>query len=295
MSHDVLRKEKTRTNRSNTGRTGEISIRKCGNKRSKINYEAAQDFEIWEVARAATATPFYFEPLSIRIPRSEAYMLFTDGGFDTTNNPTKEGIHEIVSMHGRNSVGVVVSIGTARRDERAEENGLLSVIPRIRGFVQNATNPEVIHDEVGHMSHPDKFPYYRLNDPGSMKVELDEWEPKRGMFKHRATGSGTIRTIKDTFNTWAGRPEIVTELQECAVKLVERRRARSLNGTKWERYATCARFTCQLRACNIGAFTNEDDFRNHLRGHHALATRDQLDQEVKECRRRWRYQPAGGQ
>ena len=37
-----------------------------------INYEPAQKFEIYQVARAATAAPLYFDPLKIRIEGYES-------------------------------------------------------------------------------------------------------------------------------------------------------------------------------------------------------------------------------
>ena len=292
QSRRSTRRGTMRTDRSNTGRSGETIIGRHGNTQPQtpINYENAQDFEIWEVARAATAAPFYFEPFRIRIPRSSGHLLFTDGGFSTSNNPTREGTQEIEEMHGANSIGVVVSIGTARDNERPREKGILPIIQKLKGFVQSATDPEVMHLEMKRKSYPDKFPYYRLNDPGGTSVELDEWKPKRGMFKNKAAGSETIKVIKDAFSTWAGRMENVRILEQCAADLVDRRRARTANRTMWERYATCARFTCRFRACDVGPFSNRDDFRDHLNRHHPSMPPHQLDQEMRECRRQWHYQ-----
>ncbi|KAL9118960.1 MAG: hypothetical protein Q9187_004487, partial [Circinaria calcarea] len=237
QSRRSTRRGTMRTNRSNTGRSGEMIMGQRGNTQPQtpINYENAQDFEIWEVARAATAAPFYFEPFEIRIPRSSGHLLFTDGGFSTSNNPTREGTQEIEEMHGTNSMGVVVSIGTARHNERPREKGILPVIQKLKGFVQSATDPEVMHLEMKRKSYPDKFPYYRLNDPGGTSIELDEWKPKRGMFKNKAAGSETIKAIKDAFSKWAGEMENIRTLEQCAADLVDRRRARTSNRTMWER------------------------------------------------------------
>lgn len=297
QSRRSTRRATMRSNGTNTGRSGETMMGGRGNipPKTLINYENAQDFEIWEVARAATAAPFYFEPFRIKIPRSPSHLLFTDGGFGTSNNPTKDGAQEIEELHGNDSMGVVVSIGTARHNQRPSEKGILPIIQKLKGFVQSATDPEIMHHVMERKAQPDKFPYYRLNDPGGTNVELDEWKPKRGMFKNKAAGSETIKTIRDAFSMWAGETETVRKLQECALMLVDRRRARTSDRTMWERYATCARFTCRFRACDIGDFINRDDFRDHLNRHHPSMPPDRLDQEVRECRRQWRYQAVGGQ
>src|SRR5205085_1147612 len=108
-----------RTTRTDTGRSNDSAARRQGRERHRraINYGKAQKFQIWEVARAATAAPLYFEPLKIEIPGNTGHLLFTDGGFNYTNNPTAEGTREIEDLSGSNSIGVVVSIGTARRSE----------------------------------------------------------------------------------------------------------------------------------------------------------------------------------
>ncbi|KAL9120109.1 MAG: hypothetical protein Q9187_003333 [Circinaria calcarea] len=297
QSRKSTRQGTMHTSRSNTQQSGLLSVGGRENNRRfnrSINYENAQVFEVWEVARAATAAPLYFEPLKIKISRSSEYMRFTDGGFNTSNNPTREATREIEEAHGKGSMGVVVSIGTARQDKQPPDKGFQTIIPRLKGFVQSATDPEVMHREMDDKSHHDNFPYYRLNDTGSLKIKMDEWEPKRGMLTKAAAGSETIATIKRAFYTWAGKADTVSLFQDCAEELVRLRRARTSDRARWERYATCARFTCRIRTCETDEFLNSDEFRDHLSRYHSWMTQDRVKQEVRECRRQWCYQPVRG-
>ena len=291
------RKTTTHTSRSNTGKSGNVSVgeRPKGRQKRSINYDNAQEFEIWEVARAATAAPFYFEPLKIPIPGASRHMLFTDGGFNYTNNPTREGTREIEEAYGNNFIGVVVSVGTARRDERPRERGLLSIIPRVRSIAQTATDPEMIHGDMEEFSAREDFPYFRLNNPGALDVEFDEWEPKDSPFTrlagNRLAGSKTIKTISDAFAGWAMHYKTHSQLEACAAELVKRRRARVSDAAMWERYATGANFKCRIKGCKReDYFFHREQFREHLIQDHRPMPQRRLDEEMEKCRKYWRYQ-----
>ncbi|MCJ1398485.1 hypothetical protein MMC11_001685 [Xylographa trunciseda] len=281
------------TNRSNTDRSGgAVSELPERTKLSKsINYENAQEFEIWEVARAATAAPFYFEQLKIERPASRKHMLFTDGGFDYTNNPTKEGIREIREAYGIQATGAVISIGTARRDEPSRRKGLFPIISRVKGIVNKATDPEGVHRDVQRDSEREgaEFWYRRLNDAGALKIDLDEWKPKNHRFSRSGAalaGSETIDTITNSFNKWY-REHGVGLLQGCAEELVARRVARTENAEKWEQYATNAQYKCHYVGCEA-KFISQSGFRDHLVHTHNVP-QDTLDAEVRECRKQWHY------
>ena len=297
QSKRSTRKTTTHTSRSNTGKSGNVSVgeRQKGRQKRSINYNNAQEFKIWEVARAATAAPFYFEPLKILVPGASGHMLFTDGGFNYTNNPTREGTREIEEAYGNRFIGVVVSIGTARRDERPRERGLLPIIPRVRSIVQMATDPEKIHGDMEDFSAREDFPYFRLNDPGSLDVELDEWEPKSLPFKelagNRMAGSKTIQTISDAFARWAMHYRTHSQLEECAAELVKRRRARMADAAKWERYATGVTFKCRFRNCEREDFFHRVQFRDHLIQDHSPMPKKRVDEEMEQCKKSWKYQP----
>ena len=276
------------SNSSKTAFSSFSDMRKARNPLFRnINYGPAQDFEIWEVARAATAAPFYFDPLKINIRGSSEHMILTDAGFDH-DNPTKEGTNEIEWMYGTESIGIVVSVGTARRDEGNLKSGLMKFKPKVKDLAQKATDTERVHLEMDTNSSRDNFLYYRLNDPDGLKMELDEWEPKPSRFNDKS-GSKTRETIEIAFTKWAGNNN--PYLQTCAKDLVRCRRARSVNRAKWERYATGAEFRCRVNGCPSENFDNCELFQEHLTRNHGVGKKDHK-QEVAQCRRDWRYQSA---
>ena len=255
-----------------------------------INYEKAQDLEVWQVARAATAAKFYFEPLGVANHVARDKLSFTDGGIGLTSNPTQEAKREIEELHGQGSIGIIISVGTARkRSEETQKTTFFTTLPRaVKAAFHKMTDPERTHEEL-RLEHENEetFSYYRLNQPGGLKTEPDEWEPKQGMFG-KESGLKTIATIRAAFNEWLEDVDNVQQLQQCATELVQCRRARS-ETARWERYATGCQFKCRIRRCPYGDFYDSNMFRNHLRRHHSIEEKD-LDELMEICGKRWRYQ-----
>ena len=254
----------------------------------RINYGPATDLEIWEVARAATAAPLYFEPYKVKT------MVLTDGGFGPNNNPTQEGIWEVEEATGTDSLGTVVSIGTARKSHPPAK----SFIQKIKGMVDRLGDPEAIHKQVLKLQEDREkenagFNYFRLNDPGALDIELDEWKPRPRRFgKKSGSGSVTIGKIEAAFYTWAAANSNIRKLQECAVKLVasRRRRADPRCLSMWERFATAARYTCNTESCPEDTFYDVEKFRAHFVEVHdypqVLAA-----ETIRGCREEWAYPP----
>ncbi|MCJ1473730.1 hypothetical protein MMC13_002381 [Lambiella insularis] len=174
------------SSRANTGMSGGFLIEEPESRPqdSKRNYGKAQKLEIWEVARAATAALFYFEPLRLAVPGPSKHIFLTDAGIKYTNNPTKVGTREIEDMHGKSAIGIVVSVGTARHDERPKPKGLVPAIDKIKATIGEGADPKIVHNDVLYESQ-NQYQYYRLDDPKGLKMELDEWKPKRTPFKRR--------------------------------------------------------------------------------------------------------------
>ena len=256
------------------------------------NYEKAQQLEVWEVARAATAAKLYFEPLRIENRRAEGFTKFEDGGFSQANNPTRTGMHEIEDLHANGSVGTIVSVGTARKlKEDVEGKTFFSTLPNLaREFADTVTDPETTHREMKRDQAMYDFPYYRLNHPGGLKTELDEWKPKNRMYNKKKSGEKTIADMESAFDRWAAKTDNIDQLQKCAAALVARRRER-MNTDAWERYATGSHFTCGVRGCDPGDFFHRHQFEHHLQKHHDLKD-DELKAEVDRRRKYWRYQSA---
>lgn len=191
--------------------------------------------EIWRVARAATAAPFYFSELKI-ISDSEEEMYYSDGGFGHTNNPTLQGIWELETLHRRGegenvtygSIGVIVSIGTARRDNN---RGGRSTFQQAQEAFRTATDPQHVAEVVNYNNRSN---CWRFNDESGLNIELDDWKP----------GNKSGDLMKAGFYKWLANWDNADRLRACARELVRRRRSRTRNASKWERFATVAEFRC---------------------------------------------------
>ena len=75
-------------------------------KRKKAR-EEGEDFPIWEVGRATSAAPTYFEPIKLR---PEKFALIDGGVF--VNNPALCALVEARKIHGESADFLVVSLGT---------------------------------------------------------------------------------------------------------------------------------------------------------------------------------------
>ena len=246
-----------------------------------LNYGKAQEFEIWQVARAATAAPLFFEPLKVEKARTSGHILFTDGGFGQSNNPTRQAIREIEGLHGPGSIATVVSVGTARGKK---EDNRFRMVRFLKSMASDLSDPEIIHDDIREQA-PQKFLYYRLNHKEGLDIELDRWEP-RGPFSKDA-GSETITKIVTAFEHWACQGSTIKYLKSCARMLVECRWNR-MNTPKWERYAIGARYRCRVQGCDLEDFFDGDKFKDHLRGYGRPEY--SLDREVDYCKYYWKYQ-----
>lgn len=268
--------------------TKRVGTNQSGHYRRDItNRGKAQPFEVWEVARAATAAQFYFEPLKIELPGNAGCLLFSDGGFGA-NNPTQIAIDELEDLYGRDSVGLVVSVGTARNDEIKKKPGFLMTIPSAtKEYANKATDPEVVHRSMARKRPRDE--YFRINDPGRLDIELDDWKPRRSK-GDSISGSTTLTDIAHAFNEWASRTENIAYLKDCAVKLVQCRHQRMLTA-KWECFATGARFKCPAKPCEFEPFLDRTSFADHLTAYHPQYPKLSKE-ETNLHRRRWRYQAA---
>ncbi|KAL9066172.1 MAG: hypothetical protein Q9157_007232 [Trypethelium eluteriae] len=258
---------------------------------SPIVYESSGEsskWQIWKVARAATAAPFYFRPLKEHTPEKVKY---TDGGLQQNNNPTKVGIAEIKSLHRPNPLGAVISIGTSRGSTHSR----LPMKDKLMGIVRDGANPMNVHDEVNEILGD--RPYYRLDDHGALNMELDEWKP-RGLRAKFSKGAGyrTMETIEHKFHEWAGRPDNEAMFQNCAKELVRRRRARTLEDAKWAHFATGIRYKCLGDDCHLPDFTDRDEFVRHLQLAHANEAlfkgrnpEDAIEELPDEWRWFWQY------
>lgn len=161
-----------------------------------------------------------------------------------------------------------MSVGTARSAPKSRTPGLRK---EAEGIANTATDPETIHDEMVAKARDDNFEYYRLNAPGTLDINLDEWKPRGSIFTNNS-GSQTLNDINVAFNHWAASLDAIQTLKACAEVLVQYRRARARDHVRWERYAIGSQFRCRQRRCDVEDFLDRDVFRTHLLDEHWVAS-----------------------
>lgn len=295
--------------RSETGLTTRSTARKSGatNRLPKrhINYGSATDWEVVQIARAATAAELYFPPVKVE----EENARYSDGGFSDSNNPTMQGIDDIRERWGMHSLGIVVSVGTARH-ESLSQSKRWKIRGRVRKWTDRMTDPQPIHIRAKNESKDENFgfPYFRFTAKGdiALKIDLDEWKPRHRfrLSNSKPSGYKTTDEISDKFRRWLDNQYVQTKLTECAAELVEARRLRMKQEAEWERFAICAKYKCKVGGCEyVGDFSDKDTFSCHLEEKHpevfeeATNQHPRLDEQllrekvIRERRTQWMYKP----
>ncbi|KAK3321368.1 acyl transferase/acyl hydrolase/lysophospholipase [Cercophora scortea] len=223
------------------------------------------------------------------------YAQFTDGGFGGStpaNNPSREALREIDFLKRQHQkVGTFVSIGTAKRIRRPGAQGKEGVLDTVNEGLDAGGEVRGVDElmrEASQRPHG-PFDYFRLNsENGLEKVEMDDWEP-------RATGERTLADIQAAFDRWAGRIEVIMELQECARKLVGLRRRRLVDRSMWDRYAIGKYFVCNREDCKKGVdetWNYKSSFRLHLQYDHGIEDEEELERHYRSCEGgQWKYKP----
>jgi hypothetical protein len=224
--------------------------------------EGADKLKIWEVARATSAAPFYFEMLKAVVDETE--KSFKDGGI-RENNPSGAALSEFHALY--ESIGIKVpalmlSVGTGRPDTSQDGfapalPGVLSRFPGLskflekRAVIQNLlikyTEGEKQHHQMREHAHGEHLWYKRLNvSKGLEDMVLDEWKFGNWNDQKNVPGGATLTRMEDATAKYLDRlfdPAIdsyappSTMLRQAAEKLVRQRRARERQGgIRWETF-----------------------------------------------------------
>ena len=273
--------------------------------RDQTNYGQASNLPISRVARATSAAPGYFREIEIPGGNVQDVKKFMDGGFGS-NNPSYDAYRDIVHKHGgmhSSCMGPFVSIGTGH--SRLEMFSNKSGNPRraltnLKSATKLPSRSFKAHVKMQDMSEYDGrkvFPYYRF-DGGEIlgKIPMDAWEgdkfkwlkPKRNL--HPA-GYKTLAQIKDATAIYLQDRHIRDEIKKCAEDLVYRRRLRTRDCSKWDRYASFSYYTCDETGCQTPRMSTADAFKEHLRSSHSYAVSNKLmNDKLERCRRvNWVY------
>jgi hypothetical protein len=211
----------------------------------------AHNIPIWEVCRATTAAPTYFDSIEISNRR------FTDGAFGETNNPTAEIFREVLDMNGNRpgDIKLILSIGTGDSKIKRYQTGWKKYARFAVGAKRKACDPNPPHKEMQRTSNDWKVPYYRLNVPkelGLYKVKLDDY-----------AALGKIERITESYCE-----TIVEQIGQIAHILVKHRKERSMSAW-WPLVSTGSQYRCTVKHCRRTQqlLKMEEELRRHIRRH----------------------------
>ena len=196
------------------------------------------EYDLWRVARATSAAPFYFPPMDLK--ESDPKFRFLDGGLGA-NDPSKEAWESIKQLNGNDAkaVDINVSIGAGRVLEsnirEPLKRGLKRTLSIVLNLINLATDTHATHENMQQLSHDHGFDDHRLNvKDGVGKMKLDAWKGKGGK---RTLEKLSIRT-----QVYLESEEARRGLKEAAEILVTKRRLRSSyhDQDRWERFCHSA-------------------------------------------------------
>ena len=272
------------------------------------NRNLAHDIPIWEVARATSAAPTYFEPIKID------GLEYLDGGFGA-NNPSNELYREVRKMHNGSTkaVRILISVGTGVNDSStrfSDKTGLSRYLNYVNFMKKWMTDSEETHGAMKETAGKEEFNYYRFNvDRGVGDMKLDEWKT-RGKLRTRlgvligrlrdATAAKqnqhmnekmiherdadmpripkwfrernkTIEAITKHTVTYLENKEVQKALDDSARLLVEVKRLRAKKDkNRWERSCYGAWYHCKQDQCLRGEkkYENEEAIQKHFLDKH---------------------------
>ena len=211
-----------------------------------------ESFSISTVAIAAAAglSMLVWDGLSL-LPKFSAYSP------QVANYATTIGIKEINELYGKGKVDITVSIG--------DGDGVGSHMTKTVKCTDQAWEER----------------YYRYDHSGidTSMISVDKWEPKQND-ESGQRGSRTLHRMNLVFLDWCKKPDVRLKFRNCAEKLVQKRRLRTLDTVKWERYALASKFLCPSPDCGKEQFLYRDNFEHHLKDFHNTSSQEAINQIV---------------
>ncbi|KAH6970848.1 acyl transferase/acyl hydrolase/lysophospholipase [Ilyonectria sp. MPI-CAGE-AT-0026] len=250
------------------------------NQWNPLNPDSAHTEKIWQVARATSAAPRYFE--CIKIGKKK----FLDGGL-SANNPSLAALREIKSQH-QSIPALFLSVGTGKkranckrvhtpRDDIGEvlrEFGRSETIDNVRRkqFIKkyleigrhakdNLIDTEGDNGVNGWRSHAQAMGLketFRLNvEDDLFQVSLDDWHPAN-------TGQTTLDNIRNQTDAYLQKESVIRHIDSIARQVVDIRRARA-HTERWELFAVDVDYYCRDGKCAVAThYSSRDRLRNHL-------------------------------
>ncbi|KDN70942.1 hypothetical protein CSUB01_08159 [Colletotrichum sublineola] len=178
---------------------------------SKIpTHNHAHNVEIWEAARATTAAPTFFHPITIKVEAEKDE--YVDGAV-RLNNPARLVLNEAESQFGSGrKLGFLLSLGTGLK---TTDNGV-NFVPNVKGTEptrknsgallsrgtfkalkhakQSMTDPEPTHHALEERFRGTPYAYFRLNlDRGAANIRLHEYKKMKVL---RAATEEYLRSVQ---------------------------------------------------------------------------------------------------
>ena len=208
----------------------------------------ADNVQIWQAARATSAAPSYFEPIKIND------ATYVDGGF-TFNNPSREIIREVLSMHNNadDCINCLVSIGTGRPRKPKDhffKPGRRNLIHTFNTVKKAAYDSESTEEDTESFSLARDIPYFRLN------VEAVSWK----------LNDQNPDVQEQEIHTELEKKDVTTNIQFFAGQLVRQRRERAKDTQRWRRFTLGSFFVCPFESRR---FNLPREFALHLQHDHA--------------------------
>ena len=134
-----------------------------------------EDCTIWQAARATTAAPTFFKPITI------GNQSFIDGVM-AHNNPTSLALREVARVFPNGRLACVLSLGTGKSETISipkKRHVIQRMLPLdvIMAIQKIATECESVHQTVEHRFSNTPGVYFRFNvEQGLQAVSLSDWE-----------------------------------------------------------------------------------------------------------------------
>ena len=250
---------------------------------------------VWQVARATSAAPGYFEPITI--DRADGVQhVFKDGGFGH-NSPSQEMYNDIVHVHGEENIGVFVSVGTGETEINLEaaRNHIRDTLSNLMVAIKLPTMTGPVHRQMEDNCKDNKKFFYARLDGGKVlgKMSMDEWKThkfKRSKNSVNRPGGKTLEKVRQAVEAYLDQDPVQKDLEALAKCLVERRRLRIRDSSEWDRFASFSYYTCDVEKCSEAEMRTADDFRAHLSNEHQVTIESEVEEKLRQGRRHdWVY------
>ncbi|KAF7198341.1 hypothetical protein HII31_00080 [Pseudocercospora fuligena] len=231
-----------------------------------LDPEPATSWSLWQICRAAMASPSFFSPLDANKFR------FLDAAMAEENNPVGLAFKEVRRNHPIHYPCAIVSIGTGVPSQEESETGRSWKLPtlgtseHLKNFREGVASVEEAHHRferiIRDTSDRCRIMYFRFNPP-NVDVELDDWKGP--------SGAGSRLRMDKAVEEYLNHPDIAERLQACAEALVSLRRQRA-ETERWEEYAFPGhiQYKCDLE-CSNGVCNTRAELRAHIRDAHGIS------------------------